>query len=122
MAKTDYQTIDEYHKAFPAEIQERMQTIRERVHKVAPEAEEVISYQIPAFKIDKFFLIYYSAYAKHISLASPWSEELLKKFDSELKKLKVTKSAIQFPNNEKLPLDLIERIVEFRKQENEARK
>lgn len=122
MAKTDFKTIDEYHKAFPAEIQKRMQAIRDIVHKVAPQAEEVISYQIPAFKIGKFFLIYYSAYAKHISLSSPWSAALLKEFAGELKNCKVSKSAIQFSNDKPLPTDFIKRIIKFRKTENEKKK
>lgn len=121
MAKTDYKTIDQYHKAFSTELQERMQSIREVVHKVVPEVEEVISYQIPCFKY-KGYLIYYSAYAKHISLSYPYSETFLKTFEDDLKKYKVSKSAIQFPNNEPLPLHLIKRIVEFRKKENEATK
>lgn len=120
MAKTDYKTFEEYHAAHPAELQERMQSIRELVHKVAPEAEEVISYQIPCFKY-KGYLIYYSAYAKHISLSHPFSEGLLKTFEKELKKYKVSKSAIQLPNDEPLPLDLIKRIVEYRKKENEKK-
>ena len=122
MAKTNYQTIDDYHQGFPAEIQERMQQIRKVVNEVAPEAEEVISYQIPAFKIGKSFLIYYSAYTKHISLSSPWSEALLNAFNSELKGLTVTKSAIQLPNNDELPLDLVKGIVAFRKKEIDQRK
>lgn len=117
MAKTDYKTINEYHATFPKEMQDRMQTIRELVHNVAPEAEEVISYQIPAFKIGKNFLIYYSAYAKHISLAHPWSEALLKKFEADLKGVKVTKSAIQIPNDKPLPMDFLTRLLEFRKAE-----
>lgn len=117
MAKTDFKTIDEYHDTFPVEVQERMQTIRQIIKDIAPNAEEVISYQIPAFKIGKPYLIYYSAYAKHISLSSPWSEALLNAFEPELKKLKVTKSAIQLPNEEELPLDLVKRIVAFRKKE-----
>ncbi|MRG45077.1 DUF1801 domain-containing protein [Chitinophaga sp. SYP-B3965] len=118
MAKTDFKTIDEYHHTHPAELQERMQSIRDLIHKEVPGVEEVISYQIPCFKY-KGYLIYYSAYAKHISLSYPYSEALLKKFDKELKKLKVSKSAIQFPNSEPLPLDLIKGIVAFRKKENE---
>ena len=46
--------------------EERMQIIRELVHKIAPEAVEVISYQIPAFKIGKKFLIYYAGFEKHL--------------------------------------------------------
>lgn len=117
MAKTDFKTIDEYQTTFPVEIQERMQQIRKIVHEMVPGVEEVISYQIPAFKIGKFFLIYYSAYSNHISLSSPWSDELLKEFSDDLKGYKVSKSAIQLPNDQPLPTDLIRRIVLFRKGE-----
>lgn len=123
MAKTDYKTIDEYHKAFPADMQKRMQTIRELVHKIAPEAEEVISYQIPAFKIGpKFHLIYYCAFPKHLTLSSPWSEAFLKEFETDLKGMKVSRSAIQLPHDKPLPDDLIKRILKFRKAEYEAKK
>lgn len=117
MAKTDFKTIDEYQATFPSEIQERMQQIREVVNEAVPGVEEVISYQIPAFKIGKSFLIYYSAYTAHISLSSPWSDDLLNEFADDLKGYKVSKSAIQLPNDQPLPLDLIKRIVLFRKNE-----
>lgn len=117
MAKTDYQSIDEYHSVFPAGAQERMQSIRDMVHEIVPEVEEVISYQIPCFKY-KGYLIYYSAYAKHISLSYPYSKELLAQFETQLKEYSVSKSAIQFPNDKAFPLDLIRGIVTFRVQEN----
>lgn len=120
MAKTDFKTIDEYQSGFPAEVQERMQQIREMIKAVAPEAEEVISYQIPAFKIGKQFLVYYSAYTKHISLSSPWSNAFLAAFEGPLKDLKVSRSAIQFPHDQPLPSALIKRMVKFRKKEIEA--
>lgn len=120
MAKTDYKTIDEYHCAFPPELVERMELIRKLIHEIVPEVEEVISYQIPCFKY-KGYLIYYSAYARHISLSYPFSEGLLKAVEPELKKYKVSKSAIQLPNSEPLPLDLIKKIVAWRKKENEAK-
>jgi uncharacterized protein YdhG (YjbR/CyaY superfamily) len=96
-----------------------MQSIREVVHKVVPDVEETVSYQIPCFKYNGY-LIYYSAYTRHISLSYPFSEELLEKFKADLKNYKVSKSAIQFPNNEDLPLGLIEKIIKFRKAENAA--
>ena len=117
MAKTDYQSIDEYQTVFPAGTQERMQSIRDIIHEVVPDVEEVISYQIPCFKY-KGYLVYYSAYAKHISLSYPFSKELLAQFETQLKEYSVSKSAIQFPNNKPLPLDLIRGIVTFRAQEN----
>lgn len=120
MAKTDYKTIDQYHKAHPAEVVERMQAIRNAVHKAVPGAEEVISYQIPCFKYNGY-LIYYSAYAKHISLSYPFSKEFLTQFKEELKNYKVSKSAIQFPHDEKLPIKLITQMIAFRKKENEQK-
>lgn len=122
MAKTDFKTIDEYHHAFSEETQERMRQIRRLIKKAAPEAEEVISYQIPAFKIGKSFLIYYAAFSKHLTLSSPWSEALLEEFSAELKSLKVTKSAIQLPNDKPLPLGFVERLVAFRKKEIQSAK
>lgn len=120
MAKTNYQSIDEYHQAFPEEVRLRLETIRQIVHKVAPSVSEVISYQIPAFKIDKYFLVYYAGFAKHVTLSNPWSEDFLSQFGDELKGLKVSRAAIQFPLNKPLPKGLIERMIKYRKKEVEA--
>jgi uncharacterized protein YdhG (YjbR/CyaY superfamily) len=121
MAKTDYKSIDEYHKAFDDETLKRMKAIRELVYKIAPEAQEVISYQIPAFKIgDKFHLIYYCTFQQHLTLSSPWSDALIKEFKKNLKGMKVSKSAIQMPHDQPLPLQLIKSSILFRKKEYEA--
>lgn len=117
MAKTAYQTIDEYHNAYSGEVLERMQQIRATICRIAPEAEEVISYQIPAFKIGKQFLIYYAAFAKHLTLSHPWTAAFLQHFESELQGMKVSKSAIQFPLDQPLDMQLVERMITFRKQE-----
>lgn len=123
MAKTDYKTIDEYHKVFSGEALKRMQTIRELVHKVATNAEEVISYQIPAFKLsDKFHLIYYCAFPKHITISSVWTDAMLKELEDDLKGYKISKSAIQLPLDKPFQLDLINKILKFRKAEFEAKK
>jgi uncharacterized protein YdhG (YjbR/CyaY superfamily) len=120
MAKTDFKTVDEYHSIFPAEVVERLETIRGIIKKAAPDAEEVISYQIPAYKYFGF-LIYYSAYKSHISLSYPFSAALLAEFKTELAKYAVSKSAIQFPNNQPLPTALIKKIVQFRMKENKEK-
>lgn len=119
MAKTDFKNIQEYHNIHTAETQERMEAIRQVIHKVVPGVEEVISYQIPCFKY-LGYLVYYSAYAKHISLSYPYTKEFLSTFADDLKNYKVSKSAIQFPNDKPLPLPLIKRFIQFRKKENEA--
>jgi len=120
MAKTDYKSIDEYHNAFSGEALERMQQIRAAIKEIAPEAEEVISYQIPAFRIGKKFLVYYCAFPGHLTLSSPWSEALLRHFEADLKGMKVSKSAIRLPLDKPLSLALIREIVAFRKKEVEG--
>jgi uncharacterized protein YdhG (YjbR/CyaY superfamily) len=120
MAKTDFKTVDEYQNIFPPEIRERLETIRSIIKTTVPDAEEVISYQIPAYKYHGY-LIYYSGYTNHISLSSPYSKPLLSTFSDELKKYKTSKSAIQFPNNEKLPVSFIRKIIQYRKKENEEK-
>ncbi|WP_353721256.1 DUF1801 domain-containing protein [Dyadobacter sp. 676] len=119
MAKTDFKSVDEYQDTFQGEKKQRLATIRSIIREAAPQAEEVISYQIPAYKYFGF-LVYYSAATNHISLSYPFSEALLAEFRTELSKYKMSKSAIQFPDKDPLPTDLIRRIVEYRVKENEA--
>jgi len=120
MAKTDFKTIDEYQAGFPLDIQERMQTIRKIIHEVVPEVEEAISYQIPCFKYNGY-LIYYAAFPNHISLSNPFSVEFLKEFESDLKNYKISKAVIQFPNKDSLSVDMITKMIKFRKHENEQK-
>lgn len=118
MAKTNYQSIDDYHHAFSGEALARMQAIRKIVNKLVPEAEETISYQIPCFKYNGY-LVYYCAFPNHISLSHPYSERFWEHFKTELEGYKTSKSVIQFPMDKALPEKLIMKIVAFRKKENE---
>jgi uncharacterized protein YdhG (YjbR/CyaY superfamily) len=120
MAKTDFKTADEYQNTFRPEIRERLETIRGIIKATVPDAQELISYQIPAYKYHGY-LIYYSGHTNHISLSSPFSKALLTTFSEELKKYKTSKSAIQFPNDEKLPISFIRKVIQFRKKENEEK-
>lgn len=120
MAKTDFKTIDAYHQQFSGEALQRMQTIRSIVHSVVPDVTECISYQIPCFK-HHGYLIYYSAYAKHISLSHPFSVSFWEHFKADLKNYKTSKAVIQLPHDKPLPLALIKRIIAFRKKENETK-
>lgn len=118
MAKTDYQTIDQYHQAFNGEALARMQTIRKIINETVPDAEETISYQIPCFKYQGY-LIFYCAFTNHITLSNPYSDVFWEHFKTDLKGYKTSKSAIQIPTDKPLPEGLIRKIVAFRKAENE---
>lgn len=119
MAKTSYQTIDEYHQAFNGATMDRMQTIRKIINETVPGVEEGISYQIPCFNY-RGYLIYYCAFPKHISLSHPYSAAFWQHFKVGLEGYRTSKAVIQFPLDKPLPEKLIEQIVLFRKKENEG--
>ena len=92
--------------------------MRKTIKAAAPKAEELISYQMPAYKF-KGVLVYFAAFEKHIGFyATPTGHVAFKK---ELSTYKTGKGSIQFPLTEPLPLDLVKRIVQFRVKENEAK-
>lgn len=111
MVKTEPKTIDEYISLFPAETQTILQQVRPAIHQAVPQAQEVISYKMPAFKQNKV-LVYFAAYKKHIGFypTSPGIEA----FKNEFVDYKWSKGAVQFPIDEPMPLDLIIRITKFK--------
>jgi uncharacterized protein YdhG (YjbR/CyaY superfamily) len=68
MATKKAASIDEYIADFPAETQKLLEQVRQIVKHLVPGAEEAISYSIPAFNINKTYLVYMSGNKKHISL------------------------------------------------------
>jgi len=114
--KTKFTTVKSYINTFPEDVQFLLEVIRETIKENAPEAEEVISYNIPAFKFHGM-LIFYSAYKNHISISIPPSK-VYDAFKDELSAYKVSTSAIQLPLNKPLPLKLIKEMTRFRVKEN----
>lgn len=89
MAKTDYKSVNEYISTFPKEIQSILEKVRQAVFDAVPDAEEVISYQLPAYKYHGFIL-YFGGYAKHLSIsAQPPAFEVFKDELQAYKSLKV---------------------------------
>ncbi len=117
--ETLYKTIDEYIKTFPAEIQITLDKMRQTIRKAAPKAVEVISYQMPAFKLNGI-LVYFAAHKNHIGFYPTSSG--IETFKKELSSYKSSKGAVQFPLDKPIPFDLVEKIVKFRARENLAKK
>lgn len=105
------ENIDQYIADFPIEMQKLLQQIRETIHKAVPEAKEVISYGMPAFK-QNTVLVYFAGYAKHIGFYPTGSG--IEAFKEEFTQYKWSKGAVQFPLDKPLPLDLITRITKFK--------
>jgi uncharacterized protein YdhG (YjbR/CyaY superfamily) len=112
-------SIDEYIASFPKNVQTILEELRQAVRAAAPEAEEVISYQMPAFK-QKSILVYFGAFKNHIGFFPTASAA--EAFKEELASYAVTKGTVRFPLDKPLPLDLVERIVKFRVKQNLAKR
>ncbi len=108
-------TTDEYISTFPKSTQKLLNEIRETIKKAAPEAEEHISYQMPAYKL-KGMLVYFAGYAKHIGFYPGASG--IANFKEKIAGYKNAKGSVQFPLDKPLPVKLITEIVKFRVKEN----
>jgi uncharacterized protein YdhG (YjbR/CyaY superfamily) len=107
--------IDEYIAAYPAEVQELLQTMRATIHKAAPDAEEAITYGIPTFKLNGN-LVHFGGYKNHIGFyPAPMGIEA---FKEETAQYEAGKGTLQFPIDQPLPLELVSRIVKFRVEKN----
>jgi uncharacterized protein YdhG (YjbR/CyaY superfamily) len=117
MAKTDFKNADEYIATFPKDVQRILEQIRQTIQAAVPEAEEVISYQLPAFKFHGW-VFYVSAHKNHYSLSCPPPFKVFEVFKEGLSPYKVSTSAIQFPLDQPVPTDLIRKMAQFRAKEN----
>lgn len=121
MAKTDFKNADEYLATFPAETRKILETVRKAIRAAVPGAEEVISYQIPAFRLDGAWIFYYSGYKAHYALACPPPFAAFKAFAKELAGYKSSVSAVQFPYDKPVPTDLITRMAKYQAESNAKR-
>ena len=110
-----FNTVDEYISAFPPATQALLQQMRATIKKTAPKAEEVISYNMPGYKLQGM-LVWFAGYKNHIGFYPKPSG--LKAFEKELSGYKSSKGAVQFPIDEPLPLSLVTKIVKMRIKEN----
>ncbi len=113
--KIEYKDIDTYIATFPDHVQEALEQIRSAIKTSAPKAEEVISYNMPAFKFHGM-LVYFAGYKNHIGFYSLPSGH--KAFEKELSIYKQGKGSVQFPLDKPMPLALIKKMVKFRVKEN----
>ncbi len=117
--KSQFTNIDEYIAMFPADVQLLMQKIRAVVHEAAPEAEERISYAMPAFYMNGN-LVYFGGFKNHIGFFPTSSG--INAFHNEFTDYKWSKGTVQFPLDKPIPYDLIRRIVQFRVAEIEKKR
>jgi uncharacterized protein YdhG (YjbR/CyaY superfamily) len=116
MAKS--QNIDDYISQFPADVQAILEKVRATIRQAAPEAKETISYMMPAFR-QHGILVYFASWKKHIGMYPPISGD--KSLEKAIARYAGPKGNLQFPLDEPIPYDLIERIVKLRVKQDAAK-
>lgn len=116
MAKTDFKTVDEYLETLPDATQKVLGEVRTIIRKTLPDAEEAISYQIPAYKQDGVVVIYFAGWKEHFSLY-PVGDSFAAAFPEEAARYPIAKGTVRFALNERVPAALIEKIVKLRAEE-----
>src|SRR5215471_21815399 len=102
----NFNTVDEYFSGLPKSTRDSMQKLRDVIKQVAPKAEEVISYNIPAFKWNGM-LVWYAAFKAHIGFY-PRASAIVA-FKKDLAGYKTSKGAIQFPIEKGIPTGLVKK-------------
>lgn len=116
MAKTDYKSVDHYIAAQPEAVRGILETVRGAIRTALPGADEVISYQIPAYKLSGGAALYFGGWKQHYSLY-PVTESIRTALGKELGGYEMSKGTVRFPFSEAVPVKLIGRIAKLRAKE-----
>lgn len=116
MSGTKFKTVDEYLSTLPPKVRKLLTILRKAIKQAAPEAEELISYNMPAYKFHGI-LVYYMAHKAHIGFY-PGSSVITGIFKDYLIDYKTSKGTIQLPFDKAIPLPLVKKIVKFRVKQN----
>ncbi len=114
-----FETVDQYIASAAKAAQPLLKEMRQIINKLVPQADERISYGMPAY----FYhgaLVYFGGFKNHVSLFGT-SSLSADRFKADLKDFKTSKGTIQFPLNAPLPKALIEKLVKYRIEENEKK-
>jgi len=104
-------TIDEYLAPLSADQRAALQKLRKAIRAAAPKAEECISYQIPAFRLDGKLLAAFGAWKKHCAF---YPGSVMESFKDELGEYDTSKGTIRFPSDSPLPAALVRKLVKAR--------
>lgn len=118
MRKTAPASIDEYITAAPVAVRPILKRIRRTIRSAAPGAQEIISYRMPAFRLDGI-IVYFAVFSHHIGLYPPVSGDAA--LEKAIAPYAGPKGNLHFPLDRPIPYALIGRIVRFKVKQNRAR-
>jgi uncharacterized protein YdhG (YjbR/CyaY superfamily) len=105
--------VDAYIEALEEPKRGTLQTLRRTILEIVPEAEEVISYRVPAFRVRGRTIAGFAAFRRHLSYL-PFSGSVLDRLGPELEGYQMTKSSLHFPVDQPLPKALVQKLIEIR--------
>jgi uncharacterized protein YdhG (YjbR/CyaY superfamily) len=120
MAKTSFQSVDEYIASQPDAVRVTLRSVRNTIRKAIPKAQEVISYKMPTYILNGHRLLYFAVWKQHCSIYAA-TKQVIVAFEDELASYEVDRGTIRFPLSEPVPVKLIGRIAKFRAQEAAGR-
>lgn len=115
MAKTDFKSVDDYLATMPDATRKVLDKVRSICRTTLPDAEEVISYQIPTYKRDGIAVIYFAGWKEHFSLY-PVGEQFAETFPDEAKDYGLAKGTLRIPLTDKVPVELIRKVIRMREK------
>jgi uncharacterized protein YdhG (YjbR/CyaY superfamily) len=119
METKHFKSVDDYIANQPEDIRQRLEELRSVIKSTAPEAEETISYNMPAFRLHGM-LVGFAAWKKHCGFY-PWNGRTVADFQKDLENYKTSSGAIQLPNDQPLPKALLRKIISARVKENSSK-
>lgn len=114
--KQPFNSVEEYFSSHPEKTRRTLIELKDCILKVAPDASEILNYNIPAYTLieggKREHQIMIAGYKNHVGLYP--HPTTIEKFESELSDYKKSKGSVQFPLDEPLPKELIERMIKYR--------
>lgn len=117
---THFKSVDDYIESQPNDAQIALKRVRNAIQKAAPDAQEIISYNIPAYKLHGTQVLFFAGWKQHYSLY-PASKRVVDALKADLAPYEVRKGTIRFPFSQPVPVKLIEQIARLRVQETSER-
>ncbi len=121
VARARFATVEEYLAAQPDEVRAVLEKVRAAIRKALPEAEECISYAIPAYRVNGRVAVYFAGFQEHYSVF-PASDAMVAELGAEVAARRVSRGTLRFGLKERVPVRLIQKIAKFRAAEEGARR
>lgn len=119
MQRTKFTSVEQFIKAAPEQAQSILKKLRAAVRKALPKADETISYNIPCYKLNGKYVVYFAGYPNHVSIYPV--PKTITGMKEDIAKYKAGKGTLKFANDKPLPLGFIKKVILQLAKENAAR-